>query len=407
MKKPKILIALFRFPYPSIDGTRYKILNNVIEGLHQDFDVEFFITTIDSYVREQIDYLEKNFGKVHVFQHSLTSFLMNAVPVLWKWIPFQAQSFHFSDADHWLQKHRGEYDAFYVHEIRMTEYFMRFPENLKQKVVVDFNDAISLHYRESIQNLNIFKKLFYRVEGFLVKHYEQKVLKAFHYFNIVSEYDRKYLLGELDASQRGIQFTAVHHGMPQVSHRASMSQTEQNIFFLGRLGYEPNRDAVLFFLRHIWQPLKKALPNIKFFIIGKHGALQKYPNYQDVVFTGFVPEVWDILNKCSLMVAPIRFAGGTPSKVLESMSYGIPVITTPTAAKGIDGLIHRKNALIVSEENSSLWVSEIASFFHNAELRSQLADNAVRFVQENYSSEVAQRQLRELFHNVISKDIPR
>jgi glycosyltransferase involved in cell wall biosynthesis len=39
-----------------------------------------------------------------------------------------------------------------------------------------------------------------------------------------------------------------------------------------------------------------------------------------------------------LMVAPLRIARGTQNKILEAMAMGVPVVTSPIAAGGVDAL---------------------------------------------------------------------
>ncbi len=401
MQKPKLLISLFRMPYPAIDGTRYKILDNVIEGLAKDFSLEFFIVTIDAVTADQVEYLEKNFGKVHLFKYSLIEFGMSAIPALWSGLPFQAESFHFRNAQKWLDTNVGNYDAFYVHEIRMTEYFIKYDPDLKKKMLIDFNDAISLNYKTSLKQLMLPKKLFYLFEGYRVTKYEAKVLESFYQFNVVSEHDRHYLLdSKFYTHKHEIEFACIHHG-PKIGNQSLLDSTEKNIFFMGRLGYEPNRDALLFFLNDIWADLKKNIPGVMLYVLGKKGSLQNYPEDSQIVFTGFVPEVWDVAKRCNLMIAPIRFAGGTPSKILEAMAMGIPVITTPAATAGIPGLEHEKNILIAPEQDTKKWVADINKVFDDESFRKTIGNNARVFAEKNYSSEQSQQEFRNIFHRLV------
>jgi glycosyltransferase involved in cell wall biosynthesis len=375
-------------------------LDNVISGLARDFELEFFIVTIDNVTLDQIEYLEKNFGKVHLFKYSLIEFGTSAIPTLWSGLPFQAESFHFRNAQQWLDTHIGTYNACYVHEIRMTEYFIKYNESIKKKILVDFNDAISLNYKTSLAQLSLPKKMFYLFEGHRVRRYESKVLESFYHFNVVSEHDRRYLLdSKFYTNEHEIDFACIHHG-PQMGKQSLLDSKEKNIFFMGRLGYEPNRDALLFFLDEIWSDLKKAIPGITLYVLGKKGALQNYPEDSQIIFTGFVPEVWDVAQKCNAMIAPIRFAGGTPSKILEAMAMGIPVITTPAATAGIPGLEHEKNILIAPEHDTEKWVADIKKVFDNEVFRKTIGSNARAFAEQNYSSDQARQEFRDIFHKL-------
>ena len=54
-----------------------------------------------------------------------------------------------------------------------------------------------------------------------------------------------------------------------------------------------------------------------------------------VTVTGSVPDVRVYLAHAAGAVAPMRIARGVQNKVLEAMSMGLPVLTTPMGAEGI------------------------------------------------------------------------
>lgn len=400
--KPKILIALFRLPYPATDGTRYKILNNVALGLVHDFDVEFFIMNIKKYDRADVEYLEKNFGKVHLFHHSKLSYVLNSFPAFFSGLPLQAQAFRFDDAKKWIDAHIHEYDAVYVHEIRMTELFIDFPDDVKQKFLIDFNDAISMNYAQGAEKWGFLKKMFYTWEGRRVARYESKVLESFFHFNIVSQVDKNYLL---DASSfhgnRDIDFSVIHHGTI-VSELVAL-RDEQKIFFMGSLDYEPNHDALRYFLEIIWPKLLMRKPDLELVVIGGGTVAPSWKKIKNVRFLGFVPNVFEVIKHCKALVAPIRSAGGTPSKIIEAMGYSIPVITTPSGAMGIVGILHEKNILVIPETDIEAWVSAVQRIIDDYSFGQTIGTNARMLAFEKYSSLSSQEAFRNRFNAIISK----
>ena len=397
-ERPKILICLFRFPYPAIDGTRYKILDNVINGLAQDFELEFFISTTEPYTQDQVDYLDRNFGKVHVFYKSKFQMLLGAVVTMFTKLPFQARAFLHSDARTWLDMYVHDYDAFYVHEIRLTQYFIHFADVVKKKILVDFNDAISLNYNQLIKTAGFLERLFYTFEGNRVRRYEQRVLRSFFHFNIVSEYDREYLMHSLGNTQTD--FSCIHHGITIPELPISVVDTSEKIFFIGKLDYVSNREALTFFIDNIWSDLRKQVPSIQLFVIGQGDLGMKYRTIPGVTFTGFVPDLVQVIKDCSLLVVPIRSAGGTPSKILDAMSFGLPVITTPIAVAGIPGVQDGINACIVSEQEIDKWISGIKKLLQDSSYRQQIGQNARDFIIKNYSSETSRQEFSNRFHGL-------
>ncbi len=395
MSKQKILLALFRMPYPATDGTRYKILNNVAGGLLKDFDVEFFVVSIKPVAREDVEYLERNFGKVHLFCHSKFAYGMSAIPAFFSGLPLQAEAFRFRDAQAWLDAHIGDYDAVYIHEIRMTEFFIRYSGGQKKRFLVDFNDAISMSYAEGHQKMRFPENLFYHWEGNRVARYEAKVLASFFHFNIVSEADRAYLLKGLHIDD----FSVIAHGSP-ISEQVALLD-EDKIFFMGSMDYEPNRDALDYFLKNIWPMLHAHLPSLELLVVGGGHVPGTYRRVSGVSFAGFVPSVFEAVRHCKALVAPIRYAGGTPSKILDAMGYGIPVLTTPQAVAGIGGAVPGTNVLTVAASDIGGWVTTIQKVVTDDALRSALSKNARQLILETYSAPVAEDAFRKRFHGII------
>ncbi len=401
MTKPKILIALFRLPYPTTDGTRYKILNNIAVGLNKDFDIEFFVVSIDTVRPEDIAHIEQYFGKVHLFHHSKTSFLINAIPAIFNGLPMQARAFHFSDAQAWLDAHVDDYDAVYIHEIRMTELFIRYADVRKKKFLVDFNDAISMHYQAGVQKMNFLKKLFYSWEGERVAKYESKVLESFERFVIISEVDKHHLLSSPFYRKSVMaHIDIVSYGAPIPDRIGSSDQ--QKIFFMGNLGYEPNRDALYYFLDNMWPMLHAQNQDLEFLVLGGGYVSEPYRQKPNVRFMGYVPDVFSAIESCSALVAPVRFAGGTPTKILESMGYGIPVVSTPAGIAGIAGAEHDVNVVALHESDHAGWVAAIEHILQDRAYHDRLAQNGRQLVIDHYSLQAAQERIREVFREMLN-----
>ena len=85
-----------------------------------------------------------------------------------------------------------------------------------------------------------------------------------------------------------------------------------------------------------------------------------------VVVTGHVPDVRPFLKDAVVSVAPLRMARGTQNKILESMAIGIPVVTTPAAAKGIQATpgVH-----ILVAEDPDRFAGQVVEVLKNPQLR--------------------------------------
>src|SRR5204863_8321585 len=104
--------------------------------------------------------------------------------------------------------------------------------------------------------------------------------------------------------------------------------------------YFPNIDGVCYFAEDVFPLVRQKIPNAKFIIVGSDPSrrIRELQRIAGISVTGHVADVRTYLEDAAVSIAPLRIARGTQNKILESMAMGIPVITTPQAAKGIQAI---------------------------------------------------------------------
>jgi sugar transferase (PEP-CTERM/EpsH1 system associated) len=108
--------------------------------------------------------------------------------------------------------------------------------------------------------------------------------------------------------------------------------------FIGRMDYYPNEECMVEFC-HRTLPLVRALrPGMKLLIVGADPspAVRRLADIEGVTVTGSVPDVRPFVRRSALTVSPLNIARGVQNKILESMALGVPVVTSPAAARGVD-----------------------------------------------------------------------
>ena len=110
------------------------------------------------------------------------------------------------------------------------------------------------------------------------------------------------------------------------------------IAFVGRMDYYPNQQCMFDFCADVLPRVQARRPDTRLYIVGAEPspAVRKLGELPGVRVTGSVPDVRPYLRRAALMVAPLNIARGTQNKILEAMAMGVPVVTTPTAAGGVD-----------------------------------------------------------------------
>jgi hypothetical protein len=120
----------------------------------------------------------------------------------------------------------------------------------------------------------------------------------------------------------------------------SVPYDPDSICFTGRMDYYPNQQAMLDFCRHTLPLIRAARPAVRLTIAGADPSrgIRALAAIPGVSVTGTVADVRPHLGRAAVSVAPLRIARGTQNKILEAMAMAVPVVTTQTAARGVDAV---------------------------------------------------------------------
>lgn len=144
----------------------------------------------------------------------------------------------------------------------------------------------------------------------------------------------------------------------------------RNLIFVAGFAHPPNSGAALWFASDVFPQLKKRYPMLKLSLIGSNPTAEvRALQSEDIAVTGYVSdEALEIHYRTArVSVAPLLFGGGMKGKVVEAMRFGIPCVTSPAGAQGLEEAL---GFLAVAErpedfaqevirllEDDALWVS--------------------------------------------------
>lgn len=121
---------------------------------------------------------------------------------------------------------------------------------------------------------------------------------------------------------------------PDASDRGDPS----TLLFLGSLDWDPNLEAIRWFLGNVWPLVRRAVPGARFQVAGSNPpkGLPEQLAAEGVRFLGRVPVAREFLASGAAMVVPLLAGGGVRVKILEAMALGVPVVSTRLGATGVD-----------------------------------------------------------------------
>ena len=126
----------------------------------------------------------------------------------------------------------------------------------------------------------------------------------------------------------------------------------KNLISIGNFWHEPNWQTVLK-LKKWWPKIKSKLPEAELYIYGAYAtqkALQLHNEREGFLIKGRVENVEKVFSESKVLLAPIPFGAGIKGKLLESMQYGLPNVTSTIGAEGMNGSLPW-NGFVCDDEN--------------------------------------------------------
>lgn len=111
----------------------------------------------------------------------------------------------------------------------------------------------------------------------------------------------------------------------------------KNFMHIGNFLHEPNWQTVLL-LKKWWKHLKNRLPNSELHIYGSYATPKAnllHNEKEGFIIKGRAASVENIFLDYRVLLAPIPFGAGIKGKLLDSMAFGLPNVTTEIGAEGM------------------------------------------------------------------------
>ena len=124
---------------------------------------------------------------------------------------------------------------------------------------------------------------------------------------------------------------------------------------------------------------------------------------EKVEFLGWInkEQKLDLLARTDVVVLP-SYAEGLPMSILEAMSVGLPVITTPVGAVE-DAITHNEHGLLVNPGNVAQISSALSELAQSLDKRTQLGEAAkVKFL-KCFKDDVVAKTLSDYYQQLITK----
>lgn len=223
-------------------------------------------------------------------------------------------------------------------------------------VFVAYDVSTVSFYRRFLQ-APLIKKPLHLLRLAEIFYSEKRYLGKYNHLIAVTPADKDFLNRLF-----GLSSLIIPNGIHQITPLLHQVQKTIKLGFIGPINHPPNIDAINFINKSLLLQLDQSKTNYQiYFAIGQ----LFHPSNAHINYLGHFDNIKDFYDQIDVLIAPLFAGSGSRIKILESLSFGVPVITTAIGAEGLN--IDSSYLIIVStgqEKNANVWLDAIKKIHH-------------------------------------------
>jgi len=291
----------------------------------------------------------------------------------------------------------GDFDLVHVDQIKMGQYVERVNDLPK---LIDKHNAYAHVVRGVAETeRSLPRRLAARLDWPKLARYEGWLCRQFDRVVAVTEEDRAVLQ---EWAGQPLDITVIPIAAnPRDRKPVPRRPDAKNILSVGSMFYPPNVDGTLWFVEAVYPRIKLGLPDAHLCLVGNRPApdirrlAQKDPGIE---VTGYVPDLQPYLERSAVLIAPLRFGSGMRVKILDALTWGMPIVSTSLGCQGI-AATSGENILIADEADD--FADKVVQVIRNRELADHLATNGRRLIEEQYDWQTVYQKLDEVYAGLL------
>jgi glycosyltransferase involved in cell wall biosynthesis len=386
----------FDIPWPLDSGGKIRAYH-LIRQLAREHKVTLF-TYYRS--RNQLNYLlelKKFCTNVHAFERmKVFSFRHIATTLTHPNLTAHLSHYYHSGLKKELEKElsTGNYQILHLESFYTSHLLGNYPV----KQVLGTENIEWQVYLKHARYQPFYLRPFLRFEALRTKIYEEKTWNKTDAVLAVSNFDKNEI-----RSKTNIPVYKISNGIDlnffEFKPLENINPLKHvTILFVGNFLYVQNQDAALYLIKKIFPLIKKGFNKVKLILVGRN-IITKLRQYEscDIKFKDNINDIRDAYNKADILIAPLRASSGTQFKLLEAMATGLPIVTTPIGAKGLE-VKHKRHCMIA--DSASKIASRAIELTKNNKLRLLLVNNSRKLVEKKYSWDVVGNKLLRCYGRI-------
>ncbi|MCJ9430372.1 TIGR03087 family PEP-CTERM/XrtA system glycosyltransferase [Kordiimonas marina] len=406
----RILFLAHRIPYPPNKGDKIRSWH-FFEHLAQQHDVHLGFYVDDKRDLQHIPFLENMsaslcFETVSPFRQKLRGLVLGLLQQL----PFTLAAYPQKRLKAYAKRliENDEVDLVFLFSAATAPLVMEKDRIFKGlPVVADLVDMDSAKWSAYAARSRWPFSALYRREARLLRAFEAEIAGVADATVFVTDAEARLFRQETDSKGR---VEAVPNGVDlkmfdpdRFSAGPKNAAEEPVVIFTGAMDYRPNVEAAVWFCRHVWPQVRRAIPGARFKIAGAPVAprvTEEAAKADGVEVLGYVEDMAAEIAAADIAVAPLLTARGLQNKVLEGMAMAKPVIASPAALEGIEAAPDED---IMLADGPGDFASRLTMLLHDSDRRTALGANARRFVEAHHAWKPALAKFDRLIADVLER----
>lgn len=181
------------------------------------------------------------------------------------------------------------------------------------------------------------------------------------------------------------------HYVPVFMNEVESDPEEPKIYDILFVGSEnpSNQRGIKWFFNAVYPLLNKEL---KILCVGK--ITDFVPEFENVLKVKYVANLEDVYRKSILTFNPLQDGTGMKVKVIESLAYGIPIVSTTL---GLSGIKPEVKKLFITADEPLAFAQAIHGLISDKTLYLEYSKVLKKVFIENFTTEVAVKELDKVF----------
>ena len=245
-------------------------------------------------------------------------------------------------------ENEDNFDVIIWDHLRSTANFI--PNN-SFNILFEHNNELKIIKNMYDLNKHFFLKILLYIQIILMEKYLNSIYKYFERIVYVTKEDME--------NKNYKKFKYLNNIILSFKHQdfEDTRSSKIKLLFVGSLDWYPNINGIKWFINNVYSDMEKNFPNFQLNIVGRNPSIdleKLIAKYEKIHLHKNVKSVENFFLDSDIFINPIFDGGGINIKILEALSYGIPIVSSSFGLRGYINL-----NFIPTANNSKEFLHEI------------------------------------------------